>query len=360
MAQQDEQITLSPKLIFQKLIQIKDVVFKNWWLILLITAIGAAIGYYVDSKKNKRTQYVAKIIFSVSGAGGSQDMGGLGSLLGMAGGSSGDASLFKGENLFYIIKTRPVLEKALLSKLKLPNGKEDYFINVYLDSTFIRQDNWEEIAPEWTKIRISHDSREKMPPKDRDVFDSALLEIRDTELFITQPDVRTAFYQLLVEMDNEYVSKTFAELILKTVEEVYQDNQTKKSKQMKDILEERVAQISAQLNNTESRLAQTTAINTDAVVPTAKVNESRLTRSSTFLTSLYLEASRNLENIKMSIIKEAPLFTIHEPASLPLETRLFTRENTKFGIALGLLVAIIAALVKDTYQAALRDMKKSK
>ncbi|MCU0338880.1 MAG: hypothetical protein MUE30_03275 [Spirosomaceae bacterium] len=358
MAQQDEQITLSPKLIFQKLIQTKDIVIKNWWLIILITGIGAAIGYYVDSKKNKRTQYVAKIVFSISGSGGGQDMGGLGSLLGMAGGGSGDASLFRGENLFYIMKTRPVLEKALLSKVKLNNGTEDYFLNVYLDSTFIRQDEWAEIAEGWLKVRMTKDSRAQMAKTERDVFDNALLKIRDRELFIAQPDVRTAFYQLLIEMDNEFVSKTFAELILKTVEEVYQDNQTKKSKEMKKVLEDRVAQISGQLNNTESRLAQTTAINTDAVIPTAKVNETRLTRSSTFLTSLYLEASRNLENVKMSIIKESPLFTVHEPPLLPLETKLFTRENTKFGIALGLLVAIVVALAKDTYQAALKDMKK--
>ena len=92
--EQQDQVTLSPKLIFQKLIETKDLALKNWWLILLITGIGTGIGYYVDAEKNKRLQYVSKIIFSVSGVTGGQEMGGFGSLLGMNAGQAGDAGLF--------------------------------------------------------------------------------------------------------------------------------------------------------------------------------------------------------------------------------------------------------------------------
>jgi len=159
-------------------------------------------------------------------------------------------------------------------------------------------------------------------------------------------------------MENEMVSKTFAELLLKTIERVYQENQTRKSREMLGIMERRVDSLARVLNRTESSLARTTVINTEAVAPTAKVEEGRLTRSTTFVSSIYLEASRSLENLRMSIVKEAPLFTIIEPPVLPLETKLFTRENTKFGAILGLIVAIIFVLAKQTYSEALRDMKK--
>jgi hypothetical protein len=159
-------------------------------------------------------------------------------------------------------------------------------------------------------------------------------------------------------MENEMVSKTFAELLLKTIERVYQENQTRKSREMLGIMSRRVDSLAHVLNRTESSLARTTVINTEAVAPTAKVEEGRLTRSTTFVSSLYLEASRSLENLRMSIVKEAPLFTIIEPPVLPLETKLFTRENTKFGAILGLIVAIIFVLAKQTYSEALRDMKK--
>lgn len=356
--EQQEQVTLSPKLIFQKLIQTKDLVLKNWWLILILVGIGTAIGYYVDSEKNKRVQYLSKIIFNVSGnAGASQDLGGFGSLLGM-GAPRGDAGLFTGENLFYVIKTRPVLERALLTTVQLGNGKKELFVNYYLDSTFIRQDDWGDFLKEWLPIRISHNKRDSMSKLERQVFDGVLTKIRDREITIGQPNLKTAFYDLSVSMENEMVSKMFSELLLSTVERVYQETQTRKSREMLGIMKRRVDSLSTVLNRTESRLAQTTAINVEAVAPTAKVAEGRLTRSTTFVTSLYLEASRSLESLQMSIVKESPLFTIVEPATLPLETKLFTRENTKFGAILGFIVAIIFVLAKQTYSEALKDMKK--
>lgn len=197
-----------------------------------------------------------------------------------------------------------------------------------------------------------------MERKERQVFDGVMNKIRDREITIGQPDLKTAFYDLTVLMENEMVSKTFAELLLKTIEKVYQETQTRKSREMLGIMERRVDSLARVLNRTESSLARTTVINTEAVAPTAKVEEGRLTRSTTFVSSLYLEASRNLENIRMSIVKEAPLFNIIEPPTLPLETKLFTRENTKFGAILGLIVAIIFVLAKQTYSEALRDMKK--
>jgi len=355
--QQQEQVTLTPKLIFQKIIQTKDLILKNWWLILILIGIGTAVGYYVDSEKNRRVLYISEITFNVTGAGASQDLGGFGSLLGMGGGR-GDAGLFSGENLFYVIKTRPVLERALLTPITLSNGKKELFINYYLDSTFIRQDDWGDFLKEWLPVRIQHSKRDSMSRLERQVFDGALNKIRDREITIGQPNIKTAFYELTVSMENETVSKVFIELLLSTVERVYQETQTRKSREMMGIMRARVDSLGRVLNRTESQLAQTTAINVEAVAPTAKVAEGRLTRSTSFVTALYLEASRSLENLQMSIVKESPLFTIIEPVVLPLETKLFTRENTKFGAILGFIVAIIFVLAKQTYSEALKDMKK--
>lgn len=355
--EQQEQATLTPKLIFQKIIETKDLVLKNWWILLIMVGIGTAIGYYVDSEKNKRMQYEAKIVFSISGAKTGPDMGGFGSLLGM-GGAQGDAGLFTGENLFYVIKTRPVLERALLTPVKLSNGKTELFANYYLDSTYLREDEWASFLPEWLNVRITHTSRDSMTKIERQVFDGVLYKVRDREISISQPNLKTAFNELAISMENEMVARTFSYLLLETIERVYQENQTRKSREMMVIMKKRVDSLGSVLNRTESRLAQTTVINTEAVAPTAKVEEGRLTRSTTFVSSLYLEASRSLESLKMSIVKEAPLFTIIEPPVLPLTTKLFSRQNMKFGAAIGFILAIIFILAKQTYVEALKDLKK--
>jgi len=356
--EQQDQVTLTPKLIFQKIIQAKDLILKNWWIILLLIGVGIGVGYFMDIRKNKRVQYEAKIVFSISnGTSGGQDMGGFGGFLGMSA-PTNDAALFRGENLFYILKTRPVLERILLSEVTLSNGQKTSFINYYLDSTYIRQDEWMDFLPEWTRVRITKNNRSKMVGAERQVFDGVLFKIRDRELFISQPNTKTAFYELIAYMENEMVAKTFADLTLKTVGDVYQETQTRKTREMMIITKRRVDSLASVLNRTENRLAQTTIINTDAVMPTAKVAEGRLTRNSTFVSSLYLEASRNLENLQMSIIKEAPLFNEIEPISMPLPVKALSRENTKFGGIIGLLVAIMFILIKDTYLEAVRDLKK--
>jgi len=357
--EQQDQVTLTPKLIFQRVISLKNLILKNWWIILLITGIGTAIGFYVDFEKNKRIKYLSKIVFSVSGANSSQDMGGFGSLLGMnTSQMGGDGGLFRGENLFYIIKTQPVLERVLLTPITLQNKKKELFVNYYLDSTFLRQDEWADYFVDRMGARVVHNKRDSMVGKERDVFDGALGKIRNLEITVGQPDLKTAFYELTVSMENEMVSKTFVELLLKTIEGVYKETQTRKSREMEGIMKRRVDSLSRVLNRTESSLARTTSINVEAVAPTAKAAEVRLTRSTSFVSSLYLEASRSLENIQMSIVKESPLFTIIEPVLLPLETKLFTRENTKFGALIGFIMAIIFVMMRKTYSEALRDMKK--
>lgn len=77
-------------------------------------------------------------------------------------------------------------------------------------------------------------------------------KIRDREITVGQPDLKTAFYDLTVLMENEMVSKTFAELLLKTIERVYQENQTRKSREMLGIMERRVDSLARVLNRTES------------------------------------------------------------------------------------------------------------
>lgn len=357
---QQEQVTLTPKLIFQKIIQARNLILKNWWLLLIFIAIGTAIGYYIDSKKNTRNQYIAQVVFSVSG-GGSQDMGAFGNIFGMNMGGTSESNLFKGENLFYIAKTRPVLERALLTSVKIPNSnKEDLFINYYIDSTFVQEDDWKTYYPDLVGIKIKHTSRDSMGKKERMAFDHILSQIKNNEVDMLQPDLKTAFYHLDVRMTNEMVSKTFADLFLKTIQFVYEQNQNQKSKEMEGILTKRVAELAGQLNSTENKLAQTAMVNAEAVAPTAKVAETRLTRQSSFVSGLYLEAARNLENLRMSKLKEAPLFTVIEPVVLPLEIKQFSRQNTKFGAALALLLAIVFILIKDTYLEALRDLKQEK
>jgi len=349
--------SLSPKSLILKLIEAKNSVLKFWWIVLLFMFVGAAIGFYIDYTLKKRDQYLATIIFSVSG--GAQDpTGGLGSLLGMSGGGQGgDASLFSGENLFYMVKTYPVLEQALLTPVELSNGKKELFINYYIDSSYVKPDEWEPYDLPFLKLRIKEGAVPgKLPLLEQQMLDGIVGRIRQ-ETDISVLSTRTSFIELRCKLENEILAKTWAQLLLETVQERYQQNQTRKSRLMYRIMERRADSLARILNSSENQLARVTDLNTLAVDPTVKVQETRIGRKSNFISGLYMETQRTLENLRMSIIKDTPLFTIIEPVHLPLGNVKFDQQNTKFGIAIGLFLAVIVIIFRQTYLDAVQELK---
>jgi hypothetical protein len=170
-----------------------------------------------------------------------------------------------------------------------------------------------------------------------------------------QDDKKLSYITLSAILENEQLAKAWTEVLLETLENSYQKFQTKKSREMMHIMQRRVDSLGAVLNHTESKLARVTDVNIDAVVVQGRVDQTRLTRSSTFVTSLYLEASRSLESLKMSIIKESPLFTVVEPVYLPLDKRVFAIDNTIFGVIIGLFLSALILVIRETYRSALQE-----
>ncbi len=348
-----KEIKLTPALIILKAVEIKNLVVKNWKLVLIISLICGAIGYWVDSKKKTRDVYIATTVFNLASGGQGDGLAGL-SMFGLGGQS--DASMFTGENFYYLAKTRPIIERALLTPVTI-GKKTDYFINFYLDSTYIRQDDFE--AP-WEehmlKVRFTENNldRKNMTGADKDCFGRVFLRIKD-ETEMRQEDKRLSYISLIATLENEQLSKIWSEVLLETLENAYQRFQTKKSKEMMKIMQRRVDSLGAVLNHTESKLARVADLNIDAVVVQSRVDQTRLTRNSTFVSSLYFEASRNLENLKLSIIKEAPLFTVVEPVYLPLDKRVFSIDNTIFGLIIGLFLSGVILVIREAYKNALKE-----
>lgn len=352
---EQQSLVLTPKFIVLKLIELKNLIIKNWLVILIITGIGAGIGFYKDQKLKQHVTYLADILFSMSAGGGQNDMGGLGNLLGMS--QQTDASLFSGENFLFIVKTRSTIEKALLTTVTL-NNRTDYFANIYIDSSFVKEDDWtaDYQIEKWHKVRFTQTDRSKMTLTERLVLDHLYGKIKE-ETEIARPDARLAFLKLEASCEFESISKLWAETLLQTVENIYQENQTKKTRQMMKIMQRRVDSLSRVLNRTDNRLAKLTDINREAIRIDGQVEQTRITRNSGLVSGLYAEAARSLESLKMSIVKESPLFTIIEPVHEPLSPTYFSREFTKLGMALGFFIAIIFVVLRQVYKDALTEVK---
>ena len=351
---EQQSTVLSPKLIVLKLVEIKNLIVKNWLIVLLITGVGAGIGFYKDSKLKQRTSYLAEIIFSMGAGGGQNEMGGLGSLLGMS--QQTDESLFSGDNFLYIVKTRSTIERALLTKVTL-DGRTDYFANIYMDSSFVKEDDWtaDYQIEKWHKVRFVQTNRDKMNATERLVLDHLYGRLKG-ETDIVKPDVRLVFLKVRATCEFTSISKLWAETLLSTVEDLYQANQSKKTNKMMKLMRRRVDSLSQVMNRSEGNIARLQDINREAVVIEGQVQQTRLARNTGLASGLFQEASRSLESLKMSAIKEATLFTIIEPVHEPLDPTYFSREYTKFGLAIGLFLAILFVILRQTYQDALKEV----
>ncbi|GAA4463381.1 hypothetical protein GCM10023189_41330 [Nibrella saemangeumensis] len=315
---------------------------------------GGIIGFLIDITKERKPIYTATMTFNLGG-GSSNSFGDLGSLAGAfgLGQAAPEANIFVGDNFMIYAKSRPVVEKTLMKTVNI-NGKDTLLVNYYIQHSGIRDEEWEENDT----LQAYSFPRAKKPEEynklDHVVLSQIYTRIQG-EMGVTQPERKSSFMQLRAGMENEDLTKTFVETHLETIEEDYRQKQTKKTREMYDLLKKRTDSLGRALGMTETRLARYQDQNQQVVVAEGRIQETKLTRNSTFLTSVYFQALQNEENMRLSLIRESPLFTIIEPVALPLYKEVKATIGMQAGIALGLFLSIIIIFLRETYRSIMQE-----
>ena len=91
------------------------------------------------------------------------------------------------------------------------------------------------------------------------------------------------------------------------------------------------------------------------VVAEGQVQQTRLTRNSAFLQGQYTASLTSLDNLRLTLIKEAPLFTIIEPVAMPLQKTVTKPRGLQAGLTLGLLLGLLVVFVRETYKSIMRQ-----
>lgn len=345
---------ISPKAVIIKLASAKDAVLRNWKLILIFCLIGYGIGFALDLYLKKSDRYNATILFNL-GAGSSSSSQGLGDVAGLLGlNSTPDANIFTGENFFYFVVSRPVVERALMKEVEVGN-KKMLLANFFIDSSGILEREWENI-PKYQKFHFT-----KNDPKEFNLAEQmALNDVVDgvrVSTDVVQPDRKSSFIMIQVSMENSLLSERWANTLLETVEEVYTENLTSKTRRTLKLLTTRADSLSRILGGTENRLARQIDYSTIITDPMGKVQVNKLQRSSEFVQQLYLEAMRNAEAMKVSLVREAPLFTIIEPVKRPLDRKADEAKRAQIGLLIGLVLAFVFVYFKGVYATIMEDTR---
>lgn len=345
---QEDQIT--PREVILKIASAKDALVKNWKAIILFIGLGFGIGYALDMYLIKPNSYEATMVFNMGGGTQSNEMGNLAGLFGMS--SATDANIFSGDNFFYFVKSRPVLERALLTPVII-RGKPIIMANLMIDSSGIKDDEWEK-RPELHTFRFNKTNPDSLDMNSRVVLNELVIKAKSlTE--INTLERKSSFISLTAIIQNETLAALWVKTLLKTVEEVYTEKQTKKSRNTLSLLQRRADSLALILGKTEHKLAKEMDYSTQLIVPEAKISVSKLERNTSFLQTLYYEAMGNAEKMRVSLVREAPLFTLIEDVKIPLDLKSESKKRAKIGALVGLMLALIYVYVKSIYRAILDD-----
>jgi hypothetical protein len=346
---------ISPKEVVLKLVSIKNSILKNWKIILLFSVGGYAIGYALDRFLKKPDQYIATVLFNL-GSGGAGSGSGLGDVAGLLGlNSTPDANIYTGENFFYFVKSRPVVERALMKEVEV-GTKKMLLANFYIDSSAIKKDQWEN-SEKFEDFHFTSNDPEKFDKTQRLALNDVVERVKIwTEVY--QPDRKSSFIMIQVSVENPLLAETWANTLLETVEEVYTENQTSKTRRTLRVLQSRADSLAGTLGRTENRLAKELDYSAQIVVPEGKVQVNKLQRSSAFVQQLYVEAMRNVEAMKVSLVREAPLFTIIEPIKKPVDRKVVLAKRAQIGLLIGLFLSFLLIYFKSVYSSIMSDARE--
>jgi hypothetical protein len=221
------------------ILKIKDwyrFLLTKWILIVAAGIIGGTIG--VGYTFTQKATYTASLSFALEdekqGAGGLSGALGLASSLGIDLGTSAGGA-FSGANLIELLKSRNIVEKALLNPITV-NGKTKSLAQHFI--------NFNELNKKWDSKPLLKGIEFK-PDADRSKFtlqqDSILGNIyasiagANGLLSVAQKDKKISIINIDVKSTDELFSKAFTESIAQEVSSYYIEIKSKKARQNMEI-----------------------------------------------------------------------------------------------------------------------------
>jgi hypothetical protein len=323
-------------------ISLKELIIKlqEWWsyllgqwkLIILVAFIGSLLGLgYAFTQKSIYKAEFSFVLEDEKSSGGLGGALGLASQFGLDLGGGGGGGIFAGDNLLELMKSRSMVQKALLSPISL-NGKSQSLADYYINMREMRE-GWEGKA---NLASLSYPVNADINQFNR-IQDSVLMamhqDVIKNLLTVAKLDKKLSILKVAVQSEDELFSKTFTEALVSEVSQFYVETKTKKSTSNVAILQHQTDSVRNQLNRAISGVAQSS----DAI---PNLNASRqILRSSgqqrqidvQANTAILTELVKNLELSKLSLRKETPLIQVIDKPILPLPVE-------KFGKAKGILL----------------------
>ena len=310
MEQYNDEIQLKDILI--KFSEYKKEIWKKKGKIILFSFLFFVLGVTIAFLST--TRYKANLTFVVEDATGGNSLGpmtGIASQFGFnLGGTS--STTFSKQNIMQLLKSRGVVESALLRKGNL-EGKNDLLIEHYLSLNKTRE-AWEK-DKEFDGVNFNkphtlyHDS----------IMGEIWNQIIESDLAIEIQNEEANIITLSYISADENFAKQFTETLIDEMSKMYITHQTKQARNTLDFLQDRADSVFVELDKAEQEFARVKDVNQRIIKASGRLKELQLMREVEVLNTMYLEIIKNLEISKMTLLNQTPIIQIIDKPILPLE-----------------------------------------
>lgn len=311
-------------------ISLRDLILKarEWWrylrskwiIILIAGIVGGAIGFIYTYLK--KPIYRAELSFALQdekASGGLSGALGLASQFGIDFGGGNAGGEFSGDNLLELMKSRSMVEKALLTPVII-KGNRETLAEYYIDFNRIRED-WKG-SRDLENIHFLPDvDRSRFTLKQDSILGVFHKKLIVNNLTVDKLDKKLSIISLKVRSENELFSKYFTEILAKVVSDFYVQTKIRKGTQNVLVLQRQTDSVRRALNAAISGVASSMD-NTPNPNPLQQILHvpSQRKQVDVQANSIILnELVKNLEIARMSLLQETPLIQVIDRPILPLE-----------------------------------------
>ena len=306
--------------ILRRLREIFKLLLAKWKLICICGFSCAFLGLFASFIS--KASYEASLIFTIDGSSKSGALSGLLSMATQMGGGGamggmGGADAFSEENLVEILKTRSLIEKALLTSVYI-NGKNDLLAN-----HFIRiheyHENWKDDS-RLKNFRFKNTDRSKFTFVEDSllgVFNSMIID----QISVDKLGKLTSLISVRFTSGDELFTKYFTEKLVSGVSDYYIELKTRKIRSSLYMIQSRSDSIQRALLSAEYSLAKWKDSRKMIVKMEGNVMEATLIRNVQILDLMYAEVIKQLELTKFTLLNQTPLIQVIDKPILPLNKK---------------------------------------
>lgn len=348
---QNDEISL--KELIQKVKNWYLYLLSKWKVILLVGALGVILG--ITYSITNKPVYIATLSFALEDE---NSGGGLGGALGLASSfgldlGGGGGSIFTGSNLTELFKSRSMVEKTLLSPVKV-DGKI-----ISLAEMYIKNNNWRKSwndNPKLANLKFLPNPNRKNYTRIQDSIMGKMYEnLSKGGLSVAQKDKKISIINIDVRSQDELFAKFFCEALAKEVSDFYVNTKSKKARMNMAILQRQTDSIRRELNGAITGVAVAND-NTFNLNPALNVRRAPSVRRQVDVqanTAILTELVKQTELAKVTLRKETPLIQIIDKPILPLAKERFGKLK---GMMMGGILAGFLVILFLTFKRIIRQL----